>query len=231
MVLAAALAVAPWAAPSPPPAWAQGRIGPGDGTSQEGAKSLIPPARPPAAAGPRSRRPTPPPDGGRILAEPNPQGDGERYFFRQDADFWPTAVHGFALRVREAFDDFRGTRLTGLDWQLEDIWDYVEERLYAIGEARDAELSLFDKSDMSLALIEEYLDENLEGLAIDGNGAYFMMYREDNPEATQWLGTAITDGRAGPRGYGFGEGGPGPAGPSQNDQRRHGAARDAWGQR
>jgi hypothetical protein len=191
-------------------------------------KSLIPPARPKAEAKPQRPRPQP---SSPITVDPWFETDGHRYFLSDDADMWPTAVHGFAVGVKAKFDDFRYSRIGRLDFELEEVWDHVEGRLQAVNDERD-NLSPYDEDNLAMAFIEEYLLENVAGLAIDENGNYFIMYLANNPDDADWLPTGINVNPAASvsqQTYGGGwQPSPMVNPPTESDGRRHKAALEAW---
>jgi hypothetical protein len=192
------------------------------GAANKAPKSMIPPARPPGANGQKPQAPVDEPFKVEIWVET----DAQKYFFKEDLETWPWAVHEFALKVKSEFDDFRDSRLISLDWELTDVWDYVEGRLDAVLE-NQTELSLSDEDNLEMAFIEEYFLTNLGGLAIDENGAYFMMPLVDNPENGEWIKTPLNAN--GPSGSYYREGaGALPSRESENNLRRFNAAREAW---
>jgi hypothetical protein len=187
----------------------------------------MPPARPPQAQD-QAQSPRPPtgPDGFKV--ESWVENDAQKYFSKGDLETWPGAVHDFALKVKSEFDDYRDSRLISLDWSITEVWDYVEERLEAIVE-NQVELSRYDEDNLEIAFIEEYFLENLEGLAIDENGLYFLMYLVDKPENGQWIKTSLLAN--GPDRSYYQEGqvsGYPPRDHNSNDLRRFEAAREAW---
>jgi hypothetical protein len=200
--------------------------------AQNAPKSLIPPARPPAAAS-QPARPQPPASPA-FKVEDYVETDAQKYFSKDDPDNWPLAVRDFALRVKFEFDAFRDLAAFRLDYELTEIYDYVDERLNAIID-NQTELTRYDEDNLEMAYIEEFLRQNLEGLAIDECGLYYLMYQEENPETAQWLKTSI-NAHAPPSGGApyqkdaFGEAlnGPGPAKVNENNARRFGAAMEAW---
>jgi hypothetical protein len=216
------------------PSLAQGQANGATGAKDPPAKSMIPPARPKPDL--TSKKPEPSRRGG-ILVETWFETDQQKYYHRDDPSTWPTAVHNFATLLKAELDKFRDYEANRLEWELEDIWDYVEGRLEAISESQP-ELSSLDEHNLTLAFIEEYLGENLEGLAIDENGAYFMMFRENNPDAGEWLPTSISvyspapgdSVYSSPENYFFDYNGrpTSQKRPMPNHSQRYDAAREAW---
>jgi hypothetical protein len=190
-------------------------------------QSSIPLARPKNEQQPRQTEPLKP--------QQWSDSNNERYYLKDDPETWPGAVHEFGQGLKAEFDNYRESGISRLDWQLEEILDYVDNRLYTIADEQ-TELNPVDENNLALAFIEEYLLENLSGLAIDEEGHYFMMFNESDEEA-EWLPTPINAYSSAPtkgptNDYYF----PGNLRPQSQDEemthlnnlRRYDAAKEAW---
>jgi hypothetical protein len=171
------------------PLWAQGPVGTGEVREP---KSLIPPARPKADPGVGKKTP---PIAGPQKERPWFETDQERYFLRADPVTWSTAAHDFALDLKAEFDRFRRSGSGGLEWPIDEIFDYVEVRFADLAETNPEldpyELAQNDVSGLTTTFIEEFLNGNVDGLAIDGTGNYFILFKENDPAESQWLSTSV----------------------------------------
>jgi hypothetical protein len=167
---------------------------------------MVPLARPgPGAAEPAPIRPTGPPF----------ETDGQRYFGPQDPEAWTEAVRDFALGL--VFERSQESSVFRLEWYLEEILDQVDSRLEEIVESRP-DLDHGQEEALALDLIEKGLLERLEGLAIDEEGRYFVMFRDGD----EWLDTPVSAGR------GNGDGRFHFQDREEAENIRHGAATRAW---
>jgi hypothetical protein len=143
--------------------------------------------------------------------------DSQRYFGPQDPEAWTEAVRDFALGLGLEFKRSQESSVFRLEWYLEEILDQVDSRLEEIAESRP-DLDPGQEEALALALIEKCLLERLEGLAIDEEGRYFLMFRDGD----EWLDTPVSAvlGNGGER-FHFQD-------REEAENIRHGAATRAW---
>jgi hypothetical protein len=118
---------------------------------------------------------------------------GPRYHNRGDDRSWPQASVNISWGLYGAYGRWRDGRGRGFsDSRIGALFSYVDRNvaLKFSGRLNPAPREMEYET---LTIINNYVNENVESIAVDGDGNYFVMFRSERGGEGEWVPADVTE--------------------------------------
>ncbi|MDR2406003.1 MAG: hypothetical protein LBE27_06500 [Deltaproteobacteria bacterium] len=118
--------------------------------------------------------------------------NGNRYYSRHDRRTWPQASVNFSWGLYGNYSRYRNDPSHGFsDSRFGALFTYLDSNL-AIKFGGVVNPSKKQVEYETLVLINNYVDENVETIAVNNDGSYYVQFRSDQNGEAQWVPTDVT---------------------------------------
>jgi hypothetical protein len=115
-----------------------------------------------------------------------------RYYSRRDNSTWPQASVNFTWGLYGAYGRWRSNPAHGFaDSRFGAMFSYVDQNI-ALKFSGQSKPSPKQVEYETLVLINNYVNENVETIAVSSDGSYFVMFRSSQGGEGQWVPTDVT---------------------------------------